>query len=442
MQRLIVLGLNHTTAPLDLRERLVFTPPQRKEALTELRRQFEQCEAVLLSTCNRVELYVARQTHGHPKQSELAEFLAASRGVKLEEFQSSLYEKSERDVVKHLFSVASSLDSMVLGETQILGQVREAYDAACEAGTAGPMLHPLFQRAAAVAKQVMTQTTLGEGRTSVATVAVDYARRIFDVFSDKTVLSIGAGKMARLMLSNMAALKPRKLLVCNRDRAKAEALAREFGGSAVAMEDLADHLAASDIVVSGTGSSEPIITRALFETVMRRRRYRPVFLIDIAVPRDVAGDVAKVENVYLYNMDDLQQAVMATRSRRGAAAEAAGEIVEREVREFVAWNRARMMGPLIDQLYQKSHAVAQEELGRIVGKLSALSPEDQRQLEELTRRIVNKLLHDPVQALRESDADHAPMSQYLHAIQQLFKLNSDGDPAIDGAEGNASGHDA
>jgi len=229
--------------------------------------------------------------------------------------------------------------------------------------------------------------------------------------------------------------------VCNRDRAKAEALAREFGGSAVAMEDLADHLAASDIVVSGTGSSEPIITRALFDAVMRRRRYRPVFLIDIAVPRDVAGDVAKVENVYLYNMDDLQQAVMATRSQRGAAAEAAGKIVEREVREFVAWNRARMMGPLIDQLYQKSHAVAREELGRIVGKLSAVSPEDQRQLEELARRIVNKVLHDPVQALRESDADHAPMSQYLHAIQQLFKLNSEGDPAIDGAEGNASGHD-
>jgi len=425
MQRLIVLGLNHTTASLDLREKLVFTPPQRKEALMNLRHRFGQCEAVLLSTCNRVELYVARQTHGHPRQLELAEFLGQSRGLKLEEFHSSLYEKSEREVVTHLFSVASSLDSMVLGETQILGQVREAYEAAREAGTAGPMLHPLFQRAAAVAKQVMTQTTLGEGRTSVATIAVEYARRIFDVFSDKTVLSIGAGKMARLMLANMAALKPGKLLICNRDRTKADALAHEFGGSAVAMENLADHLAASDIIVSGTGSSEPIITRSLFEAVMRRRRYRPVFLIDIAVPRDVAGDVAKIENVYLYNMDDLQQAVMATRSQRGAAVEAAGKIVEREVSEFVAWNRARMMGPLIDQLYQKSHAVAQEELGRVLGKLSAVSAADQQQLEELTRRIVNKLLHDPVQALRESDSDHAPMSQYLHAIQQLFKLNSE-----------------
>jgi glutamyl-tRNA reductase len=441
MQRLVVLGLNHTTASLDLREKLVFTSPQRKEALMNLRQRFGQCEAVLLSTCNRVELYVARQTHGHPKQLELAEFLGQSRGLKLEEFQSSLYEKSERDVVTHLFSVASSLDSMVLGETQILGQVREAYDAAREAGTAGPMLHPLFQRATAVAKQVMTQTTLGEGRTSVATVTVEYARRIFDVFSDKTVLSIGAGKMARLMLANMAALKPGKLLICNRDSAKAAALAKEFGGTAVAMEHLADHLAVSDIVISGTGSSEPIITRSLFEAVMRKRRYRPVFLIDIAVPRDVAGDVAKIENVYLYNMDDLQQAVMATRSQRGAAVEAAGKIIDREVSEFVVWHRARMMGPLIDQLYQKSHAVAQEELTRILGKLSAVSAADQQQLEELTRRIVNKLLHDPVQALRESDADHAPMSQYLHAIQQLFKLNSE-DRAANGADGEASANDA
>jgi glutamyl-tRNA reductase len=446
MQRLIVLGLNHTTASLDLREKLVFTPPQRHEALTGLRRQFADCEAVLLSTCNRVELYVARQTHGHPKQQELVEFLGQSRGLKLHEFQSNLYEKSERDVITHLFSVASSLDSMVLGETQILGQVREAYDAAREAGTTGPMLHPLFQRATSVAKQVMSQTTLGEGRTSVATVAIEYARRIFDVFSDKTVLSIGAGKMSRLMLANMAALKPGKLLVCNRDPAKADALAREFGGSSVPMENLAEYLAASDIVITSTGSTQPIITRSLFEAAMRKRRYRPVFLIDIAVPRDVAADVAKIENVYLYNMDDLQQAVMATRSQRSAAVEAANEIVDREVREFVAWNRARMMGPLIDQLYQKSHAVAREELDRIVGKLSNVSPQDQRQLEDLTRRIVNKLLHDPVQALRESDPDHAAMSQYLHAVQQLFRLNLEdqipGKTTTDGADGDPSAHKA
>lgn len=438
MQRLTLLGLNHKTAPLELREKLNFSPPRRTEALAALRERFGQCEAVLLSTCNRVELYVVRQTHGHPRSTELAEFLAAGRDVKVAEFQANLYEKSERDVVSHLFSVASSLDSMVLGETQIMGQVREAYEAARLAGTAGPLLHPLFQRASAVARQVMSQTTLGEGRSSVATIAVEYARRIFDGFSDKTVLSIGAGKMAGLMLENLAALKPSKLLVCNRDPAKAESLANNFGATAAPLDHLADHLALADIVVTSTGSTEPIITRALFEGVMRRRRYKPVFLIDIAVPRDVAADVGKIENVYLYNLDDLQQAVMATRNQRSAAAEAAGKIVERHVNDFVAWHRTRMIGPLIDQLYQRSHAVAREELTRLVGKLSAVSDEDKRQLEELMRRIVNKLLHDPVQALRESNGDHAPMTQYLHAVQKLFKLDDrDADDAA-----KSDGHDA
>ncbi|HEX4054925.1 MAG TPA: glutamyl-tRNA reductase [Tepidisphaeraceae bacterium] len=438
MQRLMLLGLNHKTAPLELREKLNFSPPQRREALAALRDRFGQCEAVLLSTCNRVELYLVRQKHGHPRASELAEFLAAGRDVNLVELQSSLYEKSERDVVSHLFSVASSLDSMVLGETQIVGQVREAYETARVAGTAGPMLHPLFQRASAVARQVMSQTTLGEGRSSVATVAVEYARRIFDGFSDKTVLSIGAGKMAGLLLENLAALKPSKLLVCNRDAAKAESLAQNFGAAAVALDRLADHLAVADIVVSSTGSTQPIIARAVFEGVMRRRRYKPVFLIDIAVPRDVAADVGKIENVYLYNLDDLQQAVMATQDQRSAAAESAGKIVEQHVNEFVAWHRARMVGPLIDQLYQRSHALAQEELTRIVGKLSAVSDDDKRQLEDLMRRIVNKLLHDPVQAMRDGDGGHAPMSQYLHAVQKLFKLE---DHALDDVD-KSDGHEA
>ncbi|MGD0767128.1 MAG: glutamyl-tRNA reductase [Tepidisphaeraceae bacterium] len=425
MQRLLVLGLNHKTAPLDLRERLAFSPEQRKAALLSLRAQFDRCEAVLISTCNRVELYVARETHGHPRHAELAEFLAQNRALKLEDLQSRLYHKTERDVVSHLFSVAASLDSMVLGETQILAQVREAYEAAKEAGTAGPVLHPLFQRAVAVGKQIRAQTALGEGRVSVASVAVDYARRIFDVFTDKTVLSIGAGKMAERVLAAVAALKPGRLIVCNRDAGKATALAERFAGSPAEFEQLPDHLAAADIVITSTGSDKPIITRSMFDAVIRRRRYRPVFLIDIAVPRDVAADVAKIENVYLYNLDDLQQAVTATQDKRSAVAEAAARIVEQHVSDFAAWNRARMMGPLIDHLYQRSHALAQEELARTVAKLSGVTDADKQQLEELTRRIVNKLLHDPIQVLRDSEPAHAPMTQYLHAVEKLFKLEDD-----------------
>lgn len=425
MQRLLLLGLNHKTAPLELRERLAFTPEQRRDALLALHNRFDQCEAVLLSTCNRVELYIARQMHGHPRLAELAEFLAGHRNLSLLQVQPCLYEKTERDVVTHLFNVAASLDSMVLGEAQILSQVRESYEAAVEAGTAGAMLHPLFQRAVAVGKQIRTETALGQGRASVATVAVDYARRIFDVFSDKTVLSIGAGKMSGLVLAGISQLQPGKLLVCNRDPVKAAALARQFSGSPASIDRLADHLAAADIVVTSTGATEPIITRAIFETVIRRRRYKPVFIIDIAVPRDVAADVGKIENVYLYNVDDLQEAVSATLDKRSTAAVAAGKIVEEQVRAFIAWHRARMMGPLIDQLYKRSHAVAQEELSRTVSKLAGITTGDREHLEELTRRIVNKLLHDPIQVLRETETVHTPMTQYLHAIEKLFKLEGD-----------------
>jgi glutamyl-tRNA reductase len=434
MQRLMVVGLNHKTAPLDLRERFAFSPLQREETLIALRDRFGECEAVLLSTCNRVEIYVARALHGHPRDVELAEFLAQRRNFDPQELQPRLYFKTEREVVSHLFSVASSLDSMVLGETQILAQVREAYEAAKEAGTAGPMLHPLFQRAAAVGKQVRSQTPLSEGRVSVASVAVDMAKRIFDSFADKTVLSIGAGKMAGLVLGGIAMLKPGKLMVCNRDPQKAQLLAEQFNGSAVPMENLADHLVAADIVLTSTGSAEPIITRDLFETVIRRRKYRPVFVIDIAVPRDVAADVGKIENVYLYNLDDLQQAVAATMDKRSAAARQSEQIVDQQVQEFVAWHRARMMGPLIDQLYQRSHALAQDELGKTIARLSGATEDDKRSLEELTRRIVNKLLHDPIQVLRDVSTEHAPMSQYLHAVEKLFNLEEKKEAENNGAD--------
>jgi glutamyl-tRNA reductase len=428
---LALLGLNHTTAPLHVREKLAFDDAQRAAALTGLRTRFANCEALLLCTCNRVELYVAADADAAPPFDQLADFLARARGLPPQEFSSFLYQKSDRAAVAHLFSVASSLDSMVLGETQILGQVREAYDAACALGTAGALLNPLFQRALAVGKQVLGETTLAQGRMSIASVAVDYARRIFDVFSDKTVLSIGAGKMAGLLLGNLAKLGPGALLVCNRDPAKGAALAEKFGASAVAFDALADHLAAADIIVSSTASGSPIITRPLFEMVMRRRRYKPVYVIDIAVPRDVAPQVGEMENVYLYNLDDLQQAVAATRDLRGGAVDAANQIVAHQVQQFFAAQRAREMGPLIDELFRRSHALAQEELARTLGKLTDLSPTQRRQLEDLARRIVNKLLHDPIQMLRQSQAAHAPMGQYLHAMEKLFNLDgsdADGKP--------------
>jgi len=253
-------------------------------------------------------------------------------------------------------------------------------------------------------------------------VAVDYARRIFDTFADKTVLSIGAGKMAALVLTNLAELSPGRLVICNRDPAKAAAMVQTSRADVAPLDDLADHLAEADIVVSSTGSSAPIITRALMEAVMPRRRYKPVFLIDIALPRDVAPEVAQMENVYLYDLDDLQQAVAATRSQRGAALEAAAKIVADQVEQFIVAQRARQLGPIIDQLYRRWHELAQEELSRTLAKLPQVSEAERRQLEDLARRIVNKLLHEPMQMLRSPEGSHGSVIQYLHAMEKLFNL--------------------
>jgi glutamyl-tRNA reductase len=430
MQRLHLLGVNHTTAPLEVREKLAFNNAQREAALRAFKQQFGECEAVLLSTCNRVELYIARPVHGHPRAEEALSFLSAFHAIDPQIVQPHLYHHSGREAVEHLFSVASSLDSMVLGETQIIGQVREAYEFARDQSCAGSLLNPLFQKAIAVAKQVIRDTSLTDGRVSVASVAVDHAGRIFDHFGDKKVLCIGAGKMAQLVLRNFAALKPKSLLICNRDGAKADALAGQFNGTAVPFESLDDHLAAVDVVISSTGSAKPIIAADRFSIVHRKRRYRPIFLIDIALPRDIEPAVGQLQNVYLYNLDDLQKVVAQTHDNRQSTIVEAKKIVTDAVEEYLRAHRIRALGPVIDQLYKRYHSVAQEELQRTLHKLPNMSEEEKAHLDDLARRIVNKLLHDPVQALRSADDTHQPASLYVHAMEQLFKLKDDGGNAI------------
>jgi glutamyl-tRNA reductase len=426
MQRLLLLGLNHTTAPLEVREKLAFNAGQRDQALASFLARFPGCEVVLLSTCNRVELYIARETHGQPREEDMVQFLADFHQTPAAAFKEHLYYKANREVVDHLFTVTASLDSMVLGETQILGQVRDAYDAATRAAVTGSTLNPLFQNALAVGKQVMHETALNEGRLSVASVAVDYAKSIFDSFEKKTILSIGAGKMSQLVLQHFVQLNPGELLICNRDATKADALVEKFNGRAVAFESLAEHLVAADIVVSSTGSQQPIITRALFEALRRQRRNRLVFLIDIAVPRDIEASVGDIDNVYLYNLDDLQQVVTQNQSQRKGAVNAAREIVNRHVEEFAAKQRQRELGPAIHRLYSRYHQIAQDELARTLNKLPNVNPAEKAHLEDLARRIVNKLLHDPVQVLRRSDNTHLPVTQYLHALEKLFQLGDEG----------------
>ncbi|HEX8911844.1 MAG TPA: glutamyl-tRNA reductase [Humisphaera sp.] len=425
MQRLLLLGLNHTTAPLEVREKLAFSGAERDAAVAKLRARFPECEAVLLSTCNRVELYVGRGGsfhHPRPGVDELATFLAESHGLHPEEFKPHLYHKAGREAVRHLFRVSSALDSLVLGENQILGQVREAYESAQAGAATGPLLNPLFQRAVSVGKEVRTDTALADGRLSVASVAVDYARQIFETFADKTALCIGAGKMATLVLEHLVDLKPGRLLLCNRNPGRATDLAGRFGGSPVAFEGLADHLAEADIVVTSTGSPKAIITAPLFRQVLKRRRYRPVFIIDIAVPRDVDPAVGELEQVYLYNVDDLQQVVAQTQRQRQSAVTAAERIVDRQCEAFAVWHRQRELGPTIDRLYSRYHRMAKEEVERTIGKLPPAAQAEQRAaIEDLARRIVNKLLHKPIHALRQTDAEHPPVP-YVHAMERLFDL--------------------
>jgi glutamyl-tRNA reductase len=259
----------------------------------------------------------------------------------------------------------------------------------------------------------------------VASVAVDYARQIYEQLADKTVLCIGAGKMAALVLRHFAALSPRRLLVCNRSADRAQALAAQFHGQAVPFESMHDHLVAADVVVSSTGAGQAIITRRQFELLLRQRRYRPIFLIDIALPRDIEPAVGELDHVYLYNIDDLQQVVAATQAQRSEAVDAARRIIDREVDEFVASQRTRELGPLIERLYERYHAIARDELARVIHKLPGISDAQRGQLEDLARRIVNKVLHDPVQRLRSTPTSHGGQVPYLHAMEHLFNLLED-----------------
>ena len=421
MRRLRAVGLSHKTAAVELREKLAVPAGEVAETAARVRDALGgDAECVLLNTCNRVELFAA--CDGGP---DLLAALCAARGADAADFVGATYDLAGEPAVRHLFRVAASLDSLVPGETQVLGQVRGAYELARRHGLTGPTLHGLFQRAIAAGREVQTGTDLAAGRLSVASVAADYAEEIFDRLDDKTVLCVGAGKMARLVVERLRQRKVGRLIVANRDVEKARRFAAEFGGEGRPLAELADLLAAADVVLTGTGSREPLITAASLKPVLKRRRYRPLFLIDIAVPRDVEPAVAGLTNVYLYDVDDLQSAVAQTMSDRRGSVAAAEAIVARHVAAYAAWHGGRELGPTIRELFERSHAAAAEEVRRSLGKLPDLDAAGQRQVEDLARRIVNKLLHGPVSTLRNTAADARHGPAYRHAVEQLFSLAPD-----------------
>lgn len=419
---LLAIGCNYRTTPVEVRERLAFNPDQLATALDELGTRYG-CEAVILNTCNRVELYLGRaDSEVAPDADVIAEFLAEIHQVRSTDLRPYLYEYRQADAVVHLFRVASSLDSMIIGEGQIAGQVKRAFELAQTRGSVGPLLHALFQHAHQAAKRVRTQTGIARGHVSVSSVAVDYVRQVFDHFHDKTVLVIGAGKMGELTLRHLRDLKPGRIWVTNRSPEKAEAVARGCGGQPISWERLDEVLAQADIVLSTTGASQPIVTLERYEKIVARRTSGTVVILDIAVPRDFDPRIHDGDRTCLFNIDDLKrirEQTLADRLKHVAPAE---NIVAQEAKKFLQnWARRRH-GPIIQRLTQdldaKRESVVQELMQRLNGKLSEA---DRAYVEGAFRLLQNRFLHGPITALTEETHDSGQHT-LLEALRKLFRL--------------------
>jgi glutamyl-tRNA reductase len=392
---LFALGLNHHTAPLAVRERVVFHVERLQEALAELKQRLAP-EAAILSTCNRTELYLAGE-----EPAAAAAWLAQYHRLSPDELTPYLYTLPSEEAVRHAFRVASGLDSMVLGEPQILGQMKEAARSAESAGTLGTVLHKLFQRTFAVAKEVRSTTQVGATSVSMAAAAVKLAARIFPSLKDQSVLFIGAGEMIELCATHFAAQGPARITVANRTLERAERLASRFGASAIELRSLAERLHEHDIVVSCTASSLPILGKGLVERALRARRHKPVFMVDLAVPRDIELEAGELDDVFLYTVDDLGEIVAANLDARRSAVVQAEAIIETQVGQFMHWMHERDTVPLIRQLRSQADEMRRHELDRAL-KALARGEDPKAVLDALSHGLTNKLLHGPTQALKKT----------------------------------------
>jgi glutamyl-tRNA reductase len=419
---LLAVGVSFRSADVALRERLAFTDPQRDAAAADLAARYG-CEAAVLSTCNRVELYLGKPGGEMPDPGLLAEFLAEVHRVDPATIRPHLVPHPDAEGVRHLFRVAASLDSLIVGEGQIAGQVRGAFEAARARGTTGPLLNALYQHAQRAAKRVRTETGIAAGHVSVSSVAVDYVRQVFDHFGDKTVLVIGAGKMGRLTLKHLRELRPRQILVTNRSPERAQEVAADCGGTAVPWDRLDEALAQADIVLSTTGAPEPIVTAKRYATVRNRRAGRTAVILDIAVPRDFDPAIHDGDTTFVFNIDDLKGVREQTLARRRSHLDRAEAIVEEEARRFLDdWGR-RKNGPLIARLTAEFEARRREVLEPLLSRLNGkLTEKDRQDIESAFRLYQNKLLHGPITALGEATREGGGPA-LLEAVRRLFRLD-------------------
>jgi glutamyl-tRNA reductase len=418
---ILVIGLNHSTAPVAIREKITFPGDQEGAVARSLLHVDGVEEAMILSTCNRAEV-IAVADVPEMVSERLIQEIGAIHGLDAEPIRRFLYIKQNREAVQHVFRVASSLDSMVIGEPQILGQVKEGFRRAAAANGTGPILNRLMHRAFFAAKRVRSETEIGMAAVSVAYVAVELARKILGELTDKSVLLIGAGEMAELAARHLNTQVEKPVLVVNRTFENACQLARRLQGSAAPMEKLEEGLVTADVVITSTGSCDPIITFAQMKAVMKKRRYRPIFLIDIAIPRDVDGAVNDIDGIYVYNIDDLQAVVDENLGGRKQEAFRGEQIVDEEVEKFSNWAKTLESTPTIVALKERLEAIREGELARLNGKLSHLGPAEREVVEMITRSIINKVAHEPISFLKKVGRS-SKRNVYLYAAQRMFKLD-------------------
>ena len=411
-----LIGVNHNSAPVDVRERLAIPEEQLPHAIRTLVQQPGVDEGMVLSTCNRVELLTSTQ-----QGSDLRGFLRSYFGVSPDALHSHIYEFQQRDAVRHVFRVASSLDSMVVGEPQILGQVKEAYAVARGLGAVHSALDALLSRAFAVAKRVRTETAIGSSSVSIAAVAVQLAHKIFGSLKDKDVYVVGAGKMAELAARHLIANGAGTIFFSNRTQERAVQMAEAFGGQAIAFDQLYETVDRADIVLTSTGASEPLFRREHGERIMSRRKNRPMFFIDIAVPRNVDPGMNKLDGMFVYDIDDLQAVAASNSAERRKEAQRAEEIIEVEVERFAIRMKSLSVVPTILSLQEQCETIRQAEIDRIRGKLGKLTPDQEAAIEAMTRGIVNKLLHTPITTLKSTAAE--PEAATIHEmVRRIFNL--------------------
>ncbi|MDA8224733.1 MAG: glutamyl-tRNA reductase [Betaproteobacteria bacterium] len=415
--QLLAFGLNHQTAPLTIRERVAFHVEHMESALHDFVRSGTVREAAILSTCNRTEVYCNTIDH-----TRALDWMADYHQLPRESIAPYLYTLPETEAARHAFRVASGLDSMVLGETQILGQMREAVRIAEQAGTLGAMLHKLFQQTFAVAKDVRTSTEIGASSVSLAAAAVRLAERIFPSIAEQQVLFIGAGEMIELCAAHFSGRQPRRIMVANRTLSRARALADRYQGEAIALAELPEHLHAFDIVVTCTASPLPILGKGLVERALKARRHRPIFMVDLAVPRDIESEVAELSDVFLYTVDDLGAVVQQGLDNRQSQVGQAEQIIEARVQEFVHWLDMREVVPTIRSLRDHVDRVRRHEVERAM-KLLARGDAPEQVLEQLSRSLTNKFLHHPTHALHH--ADEAERRELVAVLSRLYSLHPD-----------------